>query len=78
MDDVRKVLSTWLSKRKPEFIPCDERALAGEKASTGGKTTDIYLANLAHAHAMMLATLDETIDHSAAFLIPETPSTPSG
>jgi predicted nucleic acid-binding protein len=70
MDDARESLAAWLDKRRPEFIPCDERALARLKAPSGGKTTDYYLCHLAHAHGMKLATLDESIGHSAAFVIP--------
>ena len=74
MEDARQSLSAWLRKRRPNFIPCDERALAGRKAPTGGKTTDFYLAHLAEAHGMKLATLDENIAHHAAFVIPKPPS----
>jgi predicted nucleic acid-binding protein len=70
MDDARRSLSTWLTKRKPLFIPCDERAIAGLQAPTGRQTTDFYLAHLALAHKMKLATLDEDIPHSAAFVVP--------
>jgi predicted nucleic acid-binding protein len=70
MNDTRRSLSTWLAHRKPEFIPCDERVLAGPQASTGAKTTDFYLAHLAAAHGAKLATLDESIGHPAAFVIP--------
>ena len=70
MDDARQSLSTWLAKRKPEFIPCDERTLAGPKAPTGGRTTDFYLAHLAATHAMKLATLDEDINHPSVYLVP--------
>ena len=71
IDDARQSLSTWLTKREPEFIPCDERVLTGPQAPTGGKTTDFYLAHLADAHGMKLATLDEDIAHPAAFVIPQ-------
>ena len=77
MDDARQSLSAWLHKRRPSFIPCDERVLAGRKAPTGGKTTDFYLAHLAEAHGMRLATLDENIAHQAAFVIPK-PLSPAG
>ena len=70
MEDARRSLSTWLARRKPEFIPCDERALAGRPAPTGGRTTDFYLAHLADAHGMKLVTLDEDITHPSAFLVP--------
>jgi hypothetical protein len=38
------------------------------------KTTDFYLAHLAEAHGMKLATLDENIAHHAVFVIPKPPS----
>lgn len=71
MGNARQSLSTWLAKRNPEFIPCDERALVGLQVPTGGKTTDFYLAHLAIAHGMKLATLDEEIAHSAVFVVPQ-------
>jgi len=77
MDDARQSLSAWLHKRRPKFIPCDEPALAGQKAPTGGKTTDFYLAHLAKAHGMKLATLDENIAHEAVFVIPKAPTVSS-
>ena len=70
MEDARHSLSTWLAKRNPQFLPCDERVLAGRTAPTGGKTTDFYLAHLADAHGMKFVTLDEKIAHPAAFLVP--------
>jgi predicted nucleic acid-binding protein len=45
-------------------------ALATVPPSAGTKTTDFYLASLAVKHGMQLATLDEGIDHQAAFIIP--------
>jgi predicted nucleic acid-binding protein len=70
MTDARASLSSWLALRNPKFIPCDERALSGITASSGGKTTDFYLAHLAQTHQMKLATLDEDIRHPAVFVIP--------
>jgi predicted nucleic acid-binding protein len=74
MDDARQSFSAWLHKRRPNFVPCDERALAGRKAPTRSKTTDFYLAHLAEAHSVKLATLDENIAHDAVFVIPKPPS----
>lgn len=71
MEDSRRSLSTWLAKRKPKFLPCDERVLAGRSALVGSKTTDLYLANLAEAHGMKFVTLDKSIDHPAAFVVPD-------
>jgi predicted nucleic acid-binding protein len=45
-------------------------ALATIPPSAGAKTTDFYLASLAAKHGMQLATLDEGINHPAAFIIP--------
>jgi predicted nucleic acid-binding protein len=39
-------------------------------ATTGAKTTDAYLCQLAAAHALQLATFDHGIKDTAAFLIP--------
>ena len=58
MADARKVLENFLQTESPEFIPADLRVLAGLTAPTSGKTTDWYLANLAHAHGLKWATLD--------------------
>jgi len=71
--DFRQSLSAWLARRKPQFIPCDERVLNGPPAPTGGQTTDFYLAHLAEAYGMKLATLDENIAHTAAFFVPHEP-----
>ena len=68
--DARKLLEDFIAKDKPGFIPCDLTAIKGVPAPTSGKTTDWYLANLAHAHKMKLATLDAGITHPAAELIP--------
>jgi predicted nucleic acid-binding protein len=70
MEDACKSLSVWLAQRNPKFIPCDERVLKGQQAPSGGKTTDFYLAHLAQAHGMQLATLDANISHRAALLVP--------
>jgi hypothetical protein len=66
----RKVLKEWKESRKPLFVPCDVEPLATNTPSSGSRTTDFYLASLAAAHGMALATLDESVGHKAAFLIP--------
>ena len=71
MDDARQSLSDWIARRAPGFIPCDERVLTGLRAPNGSKTADFYLAHLAEAHGMKLATLDTEIAHPASFLIPD-------
>ncbi len=70
LERAREMLRTFLARYRPEFVPCDMRALEGQKPSSGAKTTDYYLANLAESHGMQWATLDETVQHKAAFLIP--------
>src|ERR1044071_171434 len=56
MADARKALVDFIKDEQPEFIPADERVLDGTPAPTSGKTTDWYLADLAAAHGMRLAT----------------------
>lgn len=69
MDDARKALADFIADEKPDFIPADIRALDGEPSPSSGKTTDWYLANLADAHGMKWATLDQSAKHPAAVLI---------
>jgi len=69
MADARAVLKNFLTMEKPEFIPADQRALAGEVAPASGKTTDWYLANLAQYHGLTWATLDTRARHPAAVLV---------
>jgi predicted nucleic acid-binding protein len=66
----REMLQTFLDQYNPTFVPCDLRALDGHKTTTGTKTADFYLANLAESRGMKWATLDESIKHPAAFLLP--------
>jgi predicted nucleic acid-binding protein len=70
MQQAREMLQDWLRQRQPQFVPCDIRALDGVPAPTSGKTTDAYFANLAAAHSMQWATLDEHAGHPATFVIP--------
>lgn len=70
MDQAREMLRDWLQQRQPLFIPCDTRILDGIAAPTSGKTTDFYFANLAAAHAMRWATLDEHCSHPSTWIIP--------
>ena len=69
MTDAREVLEFFLAEEKPEFIPADIHALQGEAAPSSSKTTDWYLANLAHAHDMKWATLDTRANHPARILV---------
>jgi predicted nucleic acid-binding protein len=71
MDQAREMLRDWLQQRQPLFIPCDIRALDGASARTSGRTTDYYFGNLAVAHSMRWATLDEHSGHPAASVIPQ-------
>ena len=66
----RKILKSWKAARRPQCLPCDMEALATDPPSAGTKTTDFYLTSLAAKHGMQLATLDESINHQAAFIIP--------
>jgi predicted nucleic acid-binding protein len=68
--DARKALKDWKTLKQPQFFPCDMEALDTEPPSAGSKTTDFYLASLAAKHGLQLATLDEGINHKAAFVIP--------
>jgi predicted nucleic acid-binding protein len=70
VQDARRALKDWREKRKPKFIACDLETLDMDAPSAGTRTTDFYLASLAAKHGMELATLDESIGHKAAFLIP--------
>ena len=69
MLDARKALKDFVEDQKPEWLPADLRALDGEVAPASGKTTDWYLANLAAAHGMRWATLDQSAKHPAAELV---------
>lgn len=68
--EARKMLRDWKRSQKPQFVPCDLEALDSDEPSTGTLTTDFYLASLSAKHGMRLATLDESIGHKAAFVIP--------
>ncbi len=70
MEQAREMLQDWLRQRQPQFLPCDVRTLDGLDAPTSGKTTDFYFGNLAAAHSMQWATLDERSGHPAALVIP--------
>lgn len=67
--DARKVLKAWLDVVKPEFVPCDQRALDGHAPASHKDSTDFYLGNLAEAHGMKWATLDAESKHPAAALV---------
>lgn len=69
MTDARKALADFYRDSKPGFIAADIHALAGEIAPSSSKTTDWYLANLAVAHKLKWATLDNGAKHPAAELV---------
>jgi toxin-antitoxin system PIN domain toxin len=66
MTDAREALGAFIKEAKPDFVPADARALDGVTAPNSKATTDFYLANLAHAHGLKLATFDSSINHPAA------------
>jgi predicted nucleic acid-binding protein len=70
VEQARKMLRDWKAAKKPEFIPCDLEALKTSAPAGGTKTTDFYLAGLAQAHGLKLATLENNMGHPAAFVIP--------
>ena len=70
MNDARKLLEDFIRDDKPEFIPADARALDGVPTPSSSKSTDLYLANLADANAMKLATFDQSLSHAAGEQIP--------
>ena len=71
VEHARKILRDWKTAKQPEFIACDIDALKTIAPPSGSKTTDFYLAGLAAAHGMKLATLENNMGHAAAFCIPE-------
>ena len=70
VQEARRMLRDWKQARKPAFVPCDIDALEGEAPPGSSKTTDFYLSNLAAKHGMRFATLDQSVGHKTAFVIP--------
>ncbi len=68
MEMARDLLQTFLRERTVGRIPDDLPAL-DSLPQKSEHVTDFYLATLAAKHGMKLATLDETIEHSAAVLV---------
>ncbi len=64
MAGARTLLEDFLSKHSVEFVPSDLPALKST-AARSEEVTDMYLAELASAKGMKLATLDSAIRHSA-------------
>jgi predicted nucleic acid-binding protein len=69
--EARRMLRAWKEARKPGFVACDLEALDMAEPPSGKLTTDFYLASLAQKHGLRLATLDESIHHKAALVIPD-------
>jgi toxin-antitoxin system PIN domain toxin len=64
MGDARKLLDDFMSKHGVEFMAADLPALES-KAGRSDEVTDHYLADLAQAKGLTLATLDGAISHAA-------------
>jgi toxin-antitoxin system PIN domain toxin len=70
VEQARKMLADYKAAKKPRFIPCNVETLKTAAPKNGRQTTDFYLASLAAAHGMKLATLENDLGHPAAFTIP--------
>jgi predicted nucleic acid-binding protein len=68
MSSARRMLDSFLQKRRAEFISDDLPALKSH-APKSEHVTDEYLANLAASKGLKLATLDHGIQHIAVELI---------
>jgi toxin-antitoxin system PIN domain toxin len=68
MPVAREALGDFISRHEPLFVPDDLKALQSS-AQNSGQVTDFYLAELASAHHMRLATLDTRLSHRAAEII---------
>jgi predicted nucleic acid-binding protein len=64
MAAARALLEDFLSEHSLQFVPCDLPALKS-RAARSDRVTDQYLAELASARGMKLATLDKGIQHPA-------------
>jgi len=68
MPVAREALSDFISRYEPLFLPDDLKALESS-AQNSEQVTDFYLAELASAHQMKLATFDTRISHRAVDII---------
>ena len=68
MPVAREALGDFISRHEPLFVPDDLNALKSF-AQISGQVTDFYLAELASAHHMKLATFDTRISHRAVEII---------
>ena len=64
----REALGDFVSRYEPFFLPDDLKALESS-AQNSEQVTDFYLAELASAHHMKLATFDARISHRAVEII---------
>ncbi len=64
----RAVLAEFLAQKKCAFLAADLPGLKSPSESSE-TVTDVYLAELAGSHGMVLATLDRRLRHPAAELI---------
>jgi toxin-antitoxin system PIN domain toxin len=68
MPVARQALGEFISRHQPLFVPDDLNALKSP-AQNSEQVTDYYLAELASAHHMKLATFDTRISHPAAEIV---------
>src|SRR5205814_5199075 len=64
MNLAEEALRDFTAKNRAEFIP-DDLSAARLGATSSDAVTDFYLAGLAHAHQLKLATFDTRIVHAA-------------
>jgi predicted nucleic acid-binding protein len=68
MEKARELLERFAADRQADRIADDLPALKSHPKKSE-EVTDLYLANLADKHGARLATLDQSIAHTAADLI---------
>jgi predicted nucleic acid-binding protein len=68
MPVAREALGDFISHHAPIFVPDDLNALKSS-AQNSEQVTDFYLAELAAAHHMKLATFDTRISHRVVEII---------
>ena len=68
MPVAREALGDFITRYEPLFVPDDLNALKSS-AQNSEQVTDFYLAELASAHHMKLATFDTGIAHRAVEII---------
>ena len=68
MPVARAALGDFISRHEPLFVPDDLKALKSP-AQNSDQVTDFYLAELASAHHLKLATFDTRISHRAVEII---------